>query len=241
MKKSAEHLPIVVAGFCKSGTTAISRCVAYCLGLELQNEIRECWHIDQYAKYDEPRREIHERMNETGEFKQVLDALIERRVIKFPQGVYILDMIADRAHLIVVVRDPADTICAYLERQHNFESLSYPNQEIFETAKKWNYAYSSLQYVFPADYMIVRYEDFVLNPETVLKNICGFSGYLLQCALPEWQNTQALPYFNIDSGGRPVRGIGRSALSLSPIQMKEISRICQTTHHSLIYSDTVTS
>lgn len=241
MKKSSKHLPIVVAGFCKSGTTAISKCIAHCLKLEWQNEIRTCWHIDQYAKYNEPQREIHERMDETGEFKYVLDALTKKRVIKFPQGVYIPDMIADKARLIIVVRNPADTICAYLERQHHFESLSYPIQEIVETAKKWKYAYSSLKYVPPADYLVVRYENFVSSPETVLENICLFSGYMQQRRLPEWQKTQALPYFNIDSNGRPIRGIGRSALSLSLSQMKEVSRICQTILRSLTTNNVVTS
>lgn len=239
MKKPSAHLPIVVAGFCKSGTTGISKCIAHCLGLEWQNEIRACWHIDQYAQYNESRREIHERMNKTGEIQYVSDSLFEKKVIKFPQGVYIPDMIADKAHLIIVVRDPADTICAYLERQHNFESLSFPIQEVFETAQKWNYAYSSLTYVSPSDYMIVRYEDFISNPETMMKSVCLFSGYMQKCALPEWQNEQALPYLNIVRNGHPIRGIGRSALSLSPSQIKEVSRICHATVHNLTNSDTV--
>ncbi len=241
MKKSLTHLPIVVAGFCKSGTTAISKCIAHCLGLEWQNEIRECWHIDHYAKYEEPQREIQEKISETGEFIHISDALLKKRVIKFPQGVYIPDMICDKASLIIVARDPADTICAYLERKYDFASLSYPIQEVFEMAKRWNYAYSSLKYVSPADYMVVQYEDFISNPETVLKSTCLFSGYIQQYALPEWQNKQALPYFNIDANGHPVRGVGRSALSLSSSQIKKVSRMCQPSLNLLTHCDSNTS
>lgn len=219
--------PIVVGGFCKSGTTAIIKCLAYCLNIEWQNEIREVWHLDRYAANKKPQKEIQTRLRQNKEDRIIIQNLKNKKLIKFPQAVYVPDLIVPRAYLVVVVRHPADTICAFLEREYKFKSLKFPWSKIQTMSERWNYAYLSLQFVSPSRYCLIRYEDFVLCPTKTIVNVCDFVDKKQKRAIPEWNTKQALPYFNFDKKGRPIRGIGRSELSLTKNQISHVLKICQ--------------
>jgi len=144
--------PIIVCGFCKSGTTAVTECLAHCLGVEWQNEIRDVWHIDTYATKDSPQKEIHARLKKNKEDKIISFNLKNKKLIKFPQALYIPDLVVPNAYLVVAVRNPADTICAYLERKHDFKTLKFSWSEVQRMSEKWNYAYLSLRFVRPKQY-----------------------------------------------------------------------------------------
>lgn len=219
--------PIVVGGFCKSGTTAITKCLAHCLNIEWQNEIREVWHLDRYATNKNPQKEVQVRLRQNNEDKYISSNLKSGKLIKFPQAIYVPDLIVSRAYLVVVVRHPADTICAFLEREHKFKSLKFPWSEIQTMSKRWNYAYLSFRFVNPNRYRLVRYEDFVLYPEKTIIDICAFVDRKQKRAIPEWHTKQALPYLNLDKKGRPIRGIGRSKLSLTKSQIYRVLKICR--------------
>lgn len=218
--------PIVIGGFCKSGTTVIAKCLAHCLGIGWQNEIREVWHIDTYATKNNPQKEIHARLKQNKEDKIITSNLKGEKLIKFPQAVYVPDLITPKAYLIIIVRHPADTICAYLERKHKFKSLKFPWSEVRNMSKRWNYAYLSLHFADADEYRVVRYEDFVISPKKVIPNLCAFIGKRQKKGLPHWYTEQALPYFNFDKKGRSIRGIGRSNLSLTKSQMHQVLKIC---------------
>lgn len=229
--------PIVVGGFCKSGTTAIAKCLAYCLSIEWQNEIREVWHLDKYAANKNPQKEIQARLKKNKEDKIINSNLGNKKLIKFPQAVYVPDLIMPKAYLVVVIRHPADTICAYLERKHEFKYLKFPWSEIQTMSKRWNYAYLSLQFVNPRRYLLVRYEDFVCSPKKTIADICTFVGRKQKRRVPKWYTKQALPYFNLDKKGRPIRGVRRSELSLTKNQIHRILKICQPAIKFLVNSN----
>lgn len=219
--------PIVIGGFCKSGTTVISKCLAYCLDMDWQNEIREAWHIDKYASSENPQGEIQASIKQNKEDRIIKANVKDKKVIKFPQAIYVPNLIVPKAHLIIVVRHPADTICAYLERKHEFKFLKFPWLEIQTMSKRWNYAYLSLQFVNPTEYCVIKYEDFVTSPEKVINFICLFVGIKQKRRLPNWHTKQVLPYFDFDKKGRPVRGIGRSKLSLTARQIHRVLKNCR--------------
>lgn len=219
--------PIVVGGFCKSGTTAITKCLAHCLNIEWQNEIREVWHLNKYATSKNPQKEVQARLRQNNEDKIISSNLRNKELIKFPQAVYVPDLIVPRAYLVVVVRHPADTICAFLEREHKFKSLKFSWSEIQTMSERWNYAYLSLRFVNSSRYCLIRYEDFVLHPAGTITDICAFVDRKQKRAIPKWHTKQALPYFNLDKKGRPIRGMGRSKLSLTKNQIHRVLKICQ--------------
>ncbi len=229
--------PIVICGFCKSGTTAITKCLAHCLRVEWQNEVRAVWHIDTYATKDNPQKEIHARLKKNKKDKVISLNLKNKELIKFPQAIYVPDLIVPQSCLVVIARHPADTICAYLERKHEFKTLKFSWSEVQMMSKKWNYAYLSLQFVRPKQYRLIRYEDFILCPEKVISSVCSFTGRKQKMGIPNWHFKQALPYFHLDKKGRPVRGVGRSKLSLTKEQTRQILTICQPAIKSLAASN----
>ncbi len=89
---------------------------------------------------------------------------------KTPPNIYCFAQIRDLfpgTRFIQIVRDARDSMVSYYRR----------TGDPFLTVGQWYYAMlAGLQYADWEDFLVVRYEDLVENPERTLRQVCGFLG-----------------------------------------------------------------
>jgi len=89
---------------------------------------------------------------------------------KTPPNIYCFPQIRDMfpdAQFIQIVRDARDSMVSYYRR----------TRDPFLTVGRWYYAMmAGLQYTDWDNFLVVRYEDLVANPEQTLRRVCKFLG-----------------------------------------------------------------
>lgn len=83
--------------------------------------------------------------------------------------------------VIHVSRDPRDVVNSMLRRAHNtrqgkdyWHSLSTPEQACYEWARGWNFIVAERRQPKDVDYLHIKYEDFVDEPDRELARLCEF-------------------------------------------------------------------
>ena len=92
----------------------------------------------------------------------------QRWLDKCPSNIYCFDLIAKlypHARFIHIVRDARDSVVSYCRR----------GATAFRAVSRWYFAnLNGVQYSAWPNYLRVRYEDLVSNPESVVRTICDF-------------------------------------------------------------------
>ena len=117
---------ILICGFCKSGTTIITKTFAHCVGLNWQNEIKCLWGISDYADIDTfPNDSIAETVLTNGQWNDAQKIIAVHPIVKFPDWILLLNLFPKTMKVICVIINPVDAICAYLERKHEFKTTIF--------------------------------------------------------------------------------------------------------------------
>lgn len=226
---------VLICGYCKSGTTIITKTFAHCVGQKWKNEARSLWGIGEEIDRSLPLTNFHSRLGENGKWQFAQEEITSDPVLKFPEGILIVDLFPPNTSAVCVVRNPLDTVCAYLERLHEFKTLEFTPDELVSRAADWNYHYlASGQARRKIQY--VRYEDFVQTPDETIRRISDYVDMPMKNNLPDWIEEQALPYHKFLADGHEVRGIGRFNLSIkSP---REVDLVLETCRPALDFLNT---
>lgn len=218
---------VLICGYCKSGTTIIAKTYAYCVNLSLQDEVRKLWGITKLADVSQtPNGNMAILVQKKGLWKHALLCIQQKPILKFPEGVLILDLFPMFIRIICVIRHPLDTICAYLERKHEFKALKFSEEELISIAHEWNYYILSIRQS-EKEFLLISYESFVSDPESVIKQIADFSGHTIRNSVPVWVAEQAQKYLKFVPEGQPVRGRGRYKMSIKDDSiMQRILEVC---------------
>ncbi|MEW6617675.1 MAG: sulfotransferase domain-containing protein [Patescibacteria group bacterium] len=227
-RNPAEIYPkAVFCGYCKSGTTIITKTFAYCVASPWKNEVKGLWGISRLIDRDKSLGQFQNQFLKDQRWLNAQQEIRSLPLLKFPEGILIIDMFPAQTSVVCIARNPLDTICAYLERQHKFKTLVFSQDEILERAKDWNYHYLATQNA-KRPIVFVKYEDFVNHPQMVINVISHAIKLPLERAIPEQVNEQALPYFKYVPEGHEVRGIGRYKLSIKPQEIvKSVLDVCK--------------
>lgn len=105
--------------------------------------------------------------------KSYVDTILDKQ-LKFH---YFIDEIIEyypKSKFILLVRDPRDTTLTNFK----LSSKQNKNEKLIFHAKNWNYEYSillkAMSKVNPKNYLIVKYENLVTEPQLTLTSICKF-------------------------------------------------------------------
>ncbi len=217
----------VFCGYCKSGTTIITKTFAYCAAITWKNEVEELWGISRLIDRDKSLERFQNQFSSDQRWLDAQQEISSSPLLKFPEGILIIDMFPAQTSVVCIARNPLDTICAYLERQHKFKTLNFSQNELLERAEDWNYHYLATQNT-RRPIVFVKYEDFVVQPQIVIDGIASAINLPLKKTVPEQVNEQAIPYFRYVPGGHKVRGIGRYKLSIKSQEIiKSVLNICK--------------
>lgn len=204
---------VLFCGYSKSGTTIITKTFAHCVGQSWNNEVRGLWGIGATIDRTKSLNDFHTQFKNSDRWTVAQQSVAHSPILKFPEGMLIIDLFPPETSAVCVVRNPLDTICAFQERQHEFETLDFTNEELLVRARDWNYHYLAAgQAKRPIKF--VRYEDFVVNPNGVVEDVSRFLDTPIQKPLPDWIVEQAQPYYRYVPKGHEIRGVGRYKLSI---------------------------
>lgn len=218
----------LICGYSKSGTTIIAKTFAFCCNKRFQNELKQLWGISKYANVNfAPDDSIAERVKNSEQWKEAIRIFNENEIIKFPEGILILNILPSEIKVICVIRNPLDTICSYLERKYEFKKIIFSRNDLEKTVKDWNYHISSLN-LFKGELLCVKYEDFIHDQKMIIEQMANFAKYNLINEVPCWINEQAQKYYNFVSAGQPIRGVNRYKVSLNNKEIiDQLLNICQ--------------
>lgn len=148
------------------------------------NDFRELKHVRNWFPKNISTREIVAQVRVPGEVSEILNALFtyyanargkHRWGDKTPRNLQHIEEIIGlfpQARVVVILRDCRDVVLS--QRQVIFGGLS-----LFGGSRRWKvdaqFARRALSR-YPEKIMLVRYEDFVSNPESVLQRIISFIG-----------------------------------------------------------------
>jgi len=240
LNKETEEKPIYPAvlfcGYSKSGTTIITKTFAHCTGQPWSNEARELWGIGAAIDRTRPLSDFHLQFRASGRWAEAQPNVKHSPILKFPEGMLIIDLFPPETSTVCVVRNPLDNVCAYLERKHEFSTLDFTTDELVARADDWNYHYlTTSQAKRPIKY--IRYEDFVDEPVSMINEIAKFLDTPIINNAPDWINEQAQPYYRYLPEGHEIRGIGRYKLSIRSDEAK--SQVLEACRPALGYLNTV--
>lgn len=220
-KESTQVYPVALfCGYSKSGTTIIAKTIAHCLNQPWNNEVRELWGIGATINRTRPLNEFHDQFKNSDRWTNAQQNVALAPILKFPEGMLIIDLFPPETSTVCVVRNPLDNVCAYLERKHEFTTLDFTTEELISRAEDWNYHYLSAG---QASRLVkfVRYEDFIVDPNGLVRDVSNFLNQPILNQLPDWVNEQAQPYYRYVSEGHEIRGAGRYELSIKSQQVKD--------------------
>jgi len=217
---------ILFCGYCKSGTTIITKTFAHCMDTPWKNEIKRLWGIGKLIDRGKSLNQFQNWFSKEQEWLNAQHEIGSFPILKFPEGILIIDLFPPNTSIVCIVRHPLDTICAYLERQHEFKTLSFSQNEILKIAEDWNYHYLATKKT-KRPIIFVRLESFITQPQIVISDISYAIHLPIKKSLPEWINKQVTPYFRYVPTGHKIRGIGRYKLSIkSQKVVKSILSVC---------------
>jgi hypothetical protein len=173
------------------GTAWLANCL-----LELRVPIWRLWGFDTRSEWIEASGGTHRYVATHDPWKQTLAALRPGRTLRFRDGIaarFSHDwpwQLADCARIVLVVRDPRDALHSQWHRHRDNHGLDpavsfgeFVQRPFFEAPFSsvdmlWLYLYRWLSYCdrHPGEVLVLRFEDWKHEPETVLRGVCDWLG-----------------------------------------------------------------
>lgn len=221
-KEEVNYPSLIILGTQRSGTTLLTRILSTHSDLFLQNEI-SVESVFGSNKLEDILRNINNQVqNRHGRtINQLLvDMQKSKWGLKDPELTYHLDslkLLSNKSKFLHLVRDGRAVVNSYMNNKWGLGTTAYTG------ALRWNKEVNLIENFLnenACDYLTIKFEDLVSQPEVTLKNICHFTGLQYEKSLLDFHMKKA--NYKINASNKNTNS------TLSPMLLEQWQRAFST-------------